>query len=74
MAAETLDREYRARNDNWRWRCASFLDAEEGAQTIEVLLIFVSIIVPCFASSLLLQEVLCEYLEVEIIILTSPFF
>lgn len=47
---------------------------ESGTQSIEVLLIFGTVLVPCFAAILLLQEVLWEYLEVETLILTSPFF
>ena len=58
----------------WRDRWRRFAVAEEGTQAIEVLLIFTAVIVPCFASILLLQEVLYEYVEVETILLTSPFF
>lgn len=58
----------------WRSRLRRFAAAEEGTQAIEVLLIFTAVIVPCFASILLLQGVLYEYVEVETILLTSPFF
>ena len=51
-----------------------FQQDETGTQPIEVLLIFVSILVPCFIAILLLQEVLFEYLEVTTILVTSPFF
>ena len=47
---------------------------EAGTQPIEVLLIFATVLVPCFLSILLLQEVLWEYIEVETILITSPFF
>ena len=58
----------------WKARWRQFAGAEDGTQSIEVLLIFVAILIPCFASILLMQEVLYEYIEVETIILTSPFF
>lgn len=58
----------------WRRRWRRFLHAEEGTQAIEVLLIFTAVLIPCFASILLLQEVLFEYVEVTTVILTSPFF
>lgn len=48
--------------------------AEEGTQTIEVLLIFAFTVVPCFWAILLLEDVLSEYLGFETVILTSPFF
>ena len=50
-------------------------DADEsGTQTLEVLMIFVAVLVPCFAATLLLEDVLLEYLEVTTILVTSPFF
>ena len=58
----------------WWRRCRRLGTAEEGAQAIEVMLIFGLVVIPCFGAVLLLQEVLCEYLEVETTILTSPFF
>jgi Flp pilus assembly pilin Flp len=56
-------------------RLRSFLvDAEEGTQAIEYLLIFAFVVVPCFWAILLLQAVLREVLGFETVLLTSPFF
>lgn len=51
-----------------------FIAAEEGTQSMEVLLIVTFTIVPALAAILLLQEVLLEYLEVATLVTTSPFF
>ena len=58
----------------WRIRLRGFAGDESGTQAIEVLLIFVAVVVPCFAAALLLQQVFFEYLEVTTIFVTSPFF
>jgi hypothetical protein len=50
------------------------LQADEGTQSIEYLLILAFAVVPCFWAILLLQEVLSEVLGFETVLLTSPFF
>ena len=61
------------------WRLAGpvkdfLLDAQDGTQAMEFLLIVGATVVPCFGAILLLEEVLQEYLEFETVVLTSPFF
>lgn len=50
------------------------LQAEEGTQSIEYLLILAFAVVPCFWAILLLLDVLREVLGLETVLLTSPFF
>ena len=57
-----------------RTRLRRFAADETGTQSIEVLLIVATVLVPCFFAILLMQEVLWEVVEVTTVVLTSPFF
>lgn len=56
------------------WVKCFLLDAQEGTQAMEFVLIVGATVVPCFGAILLLEDVLREYLEFETVVLTSPFF
>ena len=55
------------------WKC--FLSEEGGgAPAMEHLLLVSFVILPCMQAVLLLEDVLREYLGLEILVITSPFF
>lgn len=58
-----------------RFALGKFLASEEeGTQAIEHLLLFLFAVVPCFVAILMIQDVLREYIELTVVVVTSPFF
>lgn len=49
-------------------------EAEEGTHALEALLVIAFTVVPCCWALLLLEEVLAEFLGLEVLLLSSPFF